>query len=132
MITGVSPGMLDGLCSCFLALLEDKLLRVFGSPFSCKCLSGFFIFLDALFSDGMCLLFYFWLHHTTCGILIPQPGIKPVSPALEAQSPNHWTAKEVPQWILISCSYKDGERPYTIFAHPFILNANPFSNIYSI
>ena len=26
MVTGVSPGMLDGLCSCLLALLEDKLL----------------------------------------------------------------------------------------------------------
>ena len=101
MVTGVSPGMLDGLCSCLLALLEDKLLSA----------SVDSLFLDALFPDGMCLLFYFWLHHTTCGILIPQPGIKPVSPALEAQSPNHWTAKEVPQWILIPCSYKDGERP---------------------
>ena len=25
-----------------------------------------------------------------CGILVPQPGIEPVSPAVEAQSPNHW------------------------------------------
>ena len=32
--------------------------------------------------------------HTACGILFPQPGIKPVSPALEAWSLNHW---EVPR-----------------------------------
>ena len=32
-----------------------------------------------------------WLHHTTGGILVPQPGIKPMLPALEACSLNHWT-----------------------------------------
>ena len=31
------------------------------------------------------------------GILVPQPGIKPVSPALEAWRLNHWTAREVPR-----------------------------------
>ena len=29
-------------------------------------------------------------------ILVPQPGIKPASPALEEQSLNHWTSREVP------------------------------------
>ena len=28
--------------------------------------------------------------------LSPQPGIEPVSPAVEVQSPNHWTAREFP------------------------------------
>ena len=28
------------------------------------------------------------------GILIPQPGIEPMPPAVEAQSLNHWTARE--------------------------------------
>ena len=32
-----------------------------------------------------------------CGILVPQPGIEPVPPALEAQSLNHWTTREVPR-----------------------------------
>ena len=32
----------------------------------------------------------FMLHHMACGILVPQPGIEPVSPALKAQSLNHW------------------------------------------
>ena len=31
-----------------------------------------------------------------CGILVPQPGIEPLLPAVEAQSFNHWTAREVP------------------------------------
>ena len=32
----------------------------------------------------------------TWEILVPQPGIKPVPPAVEAQCPNHWTTREVP------------------------------------
>ena len=31
-----------------------------------------------------------------CGILVLQPGIKPVPPALEGPSPNYWTTKEAP------------------------------------
>ena len=30
------------------------------------------------------------------GILVPQPGIEPMPPEVEAQSLNHWTAREVP------------------------------------
>ena len=41
--------------------------------------------------------YYFWPHHTAYGILVSWPGIKPVPPALEAQSPSHWTTKEVPE-----------------------------------
>ena len=29
---------------------------------------------------------FFWLHHETRGILIPQPGIEPMIPAVEARS----------------------------------------------
>ena len=43
--------------------------------------------------------FSFWLifspHQMACRILVPQPGIKPAPPALEVQSLNHWTAREV-------------------------------------
>ena len=34
-----------------------------------------------------------------CGILVPQPGIEPTPPAVEAQSLTHWTAREVPKKI---------------------------------
>ena len=37
----------------------------------------------------------FWLYHATCKILAPQPGIKPMLPALEVQSLNQWTSREV-------------------------------------
>ena len=29
--------------------------------------------------------------------LVPRPGIEPTPPALEVQSVNHWTSKEVPK-----------------------------------
>ena len=31
------------------------------------------------------------------GILVARPGIEPVPPVVEAWSPNHWTAREVPE-----------------------------------
>ena len=38
-----------------------------------------------------------WPHH---GILVPQPGIKPLPPAVEVWSVNHWTTGEFPGiWI---------------------------------
>ena len=40
-------------------------------------------------------LYSFWLHREACGILVPRPGIKPMSPEVEAWSPNHWTARKV-------------------------------------
>ena len=40
-----------------------------------------------------------------CGILVPQPGIEPVPPALEMPSLNHWTSRKVPSHSL------DGIRP---------------------
>ena len=51
--------------------------------------------------DGLLkeLTFFFspWPRRGACGILVPGPGIEPVSPAVEAQTPNHWTAREFPQ-----------------------------------
>ena len=35
--------------------------------------------------------------HTACGILVLQPGIKPAPPAVEKQSLNHWTDREIPR-----------------------------------
>ena len=44
------------------------------------------------------LFFFFPPCCAACGILliVPQPGTKPVPPALEAGSPNHWNTREVP------------------------------------
>ena len=43
------------------------------------------------------IFIFFWLHSVACKILVPQPGIKPMPPAVEAPSLNKWTAREVPK-----------------------------------
>ena len=43
------------------------------------------------------LFLFSWPHLSARGILVPQPGIKPVPPAVEAHSLNHWTTREVPE-----------------------------------
>ena len=45
-------------------------------------------------------LVIYWPCHAACRILIPQPGIKSAPCALEAWSPNPWTAGEVLSHIL--------------------------------
>ena len=51
-------------------------------------LAGFFFFFFFL---------NFWPYHSTCRTLIRQPGTKPEPPAVEGQSLNQWTAREVPK-----------------------------------
>ena len=40
-----------------------------------------------------CFCLAFLLHYKAYGILVPRPGMEPVPPAVEAQSPNHWTTR---------------------------------------
>ena len=40
--------------------------------------------------------FFFWPHHVACGILVPQPRIEPVRPAVEVQSANHLDLQGIP------------------------------------
>ena len=42
-------------------------------------------------------IYLFWLHCAACGLSVPRPGIEPTPPAVEGQSLNHWTAREVPE-----------------------------------
>ena len=42
------------------------------------------------------VFFFFLPCWAACGILIPQPGIKPRPLAVRAQSPNYWTTREFP------------------------------------
>ena len=50
------------------------------------------------------VLFCFFLAtpHSARGILVPQPGMEPTPPAVEAQSLNHWTARVVPGRLILS------------------------------
>ena len=40
--------------------------------------------------------FFFFFGCAACEILVPPPRIKLVPPTMEVQSPNHWTAREIP------------------------------------
>ena len=42
----------------------------------------------------------FWPCQAACKILVPQPGIEPLPPAVKARSPNYWTTREFPICVL--------------------------------
>ena len=50
-------------------------------------------------SQGRFFKIFFFGHVflVACGILVPQPGMEPMPPAVEAWSLNQWTAREVPK-----------------------------------
>ena len=61
-------------------------------------------------------LFYFWPGHASCGVLVPLQGTEPRPPTVEVQSPNYWTAREFPGWLLDDQSNVEGiERSLTCF-----------------
>lgn len=45
------------------------------------------------------LVFFFLLHGAACWIPVLLTVIKPMTPEVEARSPNHWTAREVPKTV---------------------------------
>ena len=55
--------------------------------------------------------FFFFLDHTVqhaCGILVPQPDIKPMPHAVEAQSLNHWTSREsLTEFLQWMCPWRE-------------------------
>ena len=50
------------------------------------------------------VFFFFWPYPAACGILVPWPGIELMSSALEVQSLNHWTTREVPELCVCVCA----------------------------
>ena len=85
-------------------------------------------------------LFYFILfgHATACWILVPWPGSEPMPPAVEAQSPNHWTAREFPERLTLEQDKKEGSfsqhshplgRGVTFISVAFYQNINSLSNL---
>ena len=64
-------------------------------------------------SMNECFLF---LDHTiqhACGILVPQPGIKPIPHVVEVQSLKHWTSREslteFLQWLYPWCEETEAQ-----------------------
>ena len=81
-------------------LQPPRFLAARGLDFS-KLTSRVDLKLNGTPSGGL-LGYFFWPCHAACGILVPRPGIEPAPPSLEAQSLNHWTAREVPVWYFWS------------------------------
>ena len=48
---------------------------------------------------GFFVLFCFELNHAACGVLVPWSGVELMSPVMEAQTRNHWTAREIPRFV---------------------------------
>ena len=74
----------------------------YSSSIHLECAICFYVFLTLL-----CVM---WDLSSPCGILVPQPGIKPVPPVVGAQSLNHWTTREVPLCVLFGftiCNFKN-------------------------
>ena len=72
---------------------------LFGGPCS-SLIRVHFSLPSSLFPSVHTHNFYFFPCYMACGILVPLPGMEPVSPALEAWSLIHWTAREVLREIL--------------------------------
>ena len=50
-----------------------------------------------------CFSFMFWLFGCkTCGVLAPWPVIKPATPCVGRQGPNHWATREVPKDLILT------------------------------
>ena len=54
-----------------------------------------------LFHFYLNLFIYLLPHCRAPRILVPQPGIEPVPPAVEVHSPNHWPAREFSIYLFI-------------------------------
>ena len=50
------------------------------------------------------LFSFFWPPWAACGIWVPWPGMSPMPPAMEAWSPNHWTARGFPRITFLNNS----------------------------
>ena len=69
-----------------------------------SCLPLFLIFKLKKFLN------FIWPHHKACGILVPQAGNKPVSPALGAQTHIHWTTREFLVLAVLKLDFLRAER----------------------
>ena len=78
----------------FVAVKNNIFISIFTFCFSNFRVKKLWVFL---------FLFCFCFLAEPCGILVPQPGIEPVPPALEVQSLNHRTITKVPKFWFVFC-----------------------------
>ena len=65
----------------------------------CNCV----FFIRSSRGQGLYLIYFFppWPRCLACGILVLRPGIEAMLPAVEAQSLNHWTTREILSSLLL-------------------------------
>ena len=132
--------------SCFSLATFKILSLIFDSFLIIRCLGwGLFRFIlfgvfwasqIHFFSQIRKAFFFFLQCHLACGILVPWPGIKPTPPALEAQSLNHWTNREVPIIIFLKYALSLFAPSWTLIIHILVhfmlfyrsLRLSPFFN----
>ena len=121
--------LLPGLCTdghwrLFLFQSEGHILSLSLASANSFCLLVyslsifFFLFfktLDTLFiCSRYCFFLFFWPHCVAHGILVTQPGIKPVPPAVEVGSLHHWISREVPSLsISTNTVSQEGRKTWT-------------------
>ena len=54
------------------------------------------------FSKSINLFYFIWPCPKTCRILVPQPGMEPVSLEVATQSPNRWTSRKFSKSISLN------------------------------
>ena len=59
-----------------------------------------------------------WGEGWVCGTFVPQPEIEPGPSAVKAQSPNHWTTRELPAVVIF---YKKAADTELVNTEPFLL-----------
>ena len=86
------------MCHPHIALITEAFIIYIDSIFfSIIALTPAQIFLAILACSSIFLFYLFILASQLCmQDLSSWPGIKPVSPAVEVQSPNHWIIREFP------------------------------------
>jgi len=93
---GRNRGIYFGIHVTDLCITPSDLFVIF-SPYSSQ--SHIILVFWIFFCENyyfLNLVFIFWPQHVAFRILVPQPGIEPVSPEVEAQSLNHCATREVP------------------------------------
>ena len=93
----VSVCQLAALHTRFLSLRLKWTVWLYGNQWVLRTYSSNFTHGLRHLDVPSCTLyrFFYWLHKEVCGIRVPWPGIEPMTPALGAQSLNHWTTKDV-------------------------------------
>ena len=80
---------------------------------------------------------FLWPCHMACGILVPQPGIEPGAPALEAWSLNHWTTLirvfyHIKKWFASVTSYSIAQTKSPVYVISLLTLTSTFFQVHGI